>query len=318
MNKPFTIASLCIIMSTFIACGGSNNNTVHTVELASSSISSSSTPANVNEGLETFTSLSNENYLEISEIGNCGDTPSENSSNIILVDANTPINGDVWSHIDENATAWDGVVKTAADYTITRESNGLDADCNDAPTYNSILVKKYGDWDQQHGNGYFATPAENSTFSQLDTLIFDVYYDALNSSIPTQEAIELAFDDLTSEQYEEWDNGMFTLEIQLTDTTGDYHAALNLNLPVEYANKWLRVEIPVEFMETWRTSGYDKFDATFSDLSDKIFEKIGLVAETKNRLVYRNYNQDGFDVDSTSKLFKEIAIRVKRLEVSTK
>lgn len=319
LTKKVIALSTLGMLSACGGGGGAAETPKQTIQQEQPKNDDTSTPEDIVivEGFELFNSLLTSEQLNIFEITNCGDTPSANSSHIVLLNSEHAINGDTWNHIDDNNSAWDGVTKLASDYGISRTANGSDVSCNDVATYNSILVKKYGDWDQQHANGYYVNSATAVTFAKLDTLIFDIYYDSALSNLPSTADIKAAYGNLTDEQLSEWDDGEFQLNIQLDDSTGNFHAALNLSLASDYADKWLRIEAPVSQLEIWRSSGYDSFSSDYDELSTKTFSKVGFVAETKNRAVYRGYDQDGFNIDSTPKLFKEIAFRVKRFDIST-
>ncbi|MGJ8681049.1 hypothetical protein [Paraglaciecola sp.] len=310
---------------TLTACGGGGASQTPAPTSNTSNQATNSpqvtTPAEnsptIVKGYEIFEPLLTSDTFNIYAITNCGDIPSSNSSNIVLLDGNTPIDGDAWSHVD-GSQPWIGLSKPANSYDIQRQANIQDTDCNNVSTYNSILVKKYGDWDQQHANGYFANNEQDINFDKLDTVIMDIYYDSTLSTLPTTVDISEAYQSLTNDQLAEWDDGLFHLKVQLSDTTGNYHGAFNLRLTTDMADKWLRVEVPVSELTIWRTEGYTKFDITQSDIANKTLKRIGLVAETKNLKVFRNYNPEGFNIDTTPKLFKEIAFRVKRLEITTK
>ena len=265
---------------------------------------------------ESFLALPANEGIKIFEIVNCGQSPNSDADHIVLIDPDNKINGDIWNHINIADPAWHGITKSTQQYDISRRPNIKDASCDDIATYRHILVKKYGDWQQQHANGFFATTTQSITFAELDTIYLDIYYDAALSTLPSLANIAAAYPTLTNKQIEQWDDGTFQLNIQLDDSTDKFHAAINLRLANDYANKWLRIAVPVKSLEIWRSSGYDKFVADKHQLSNKSFSKVGFVAETKNRRVYRNYDQDGFDVATTSKLFKEIAFRIKRLTIS--
>lgn len=264
---------------------------------------------------ENFLPIFSRNNLNIYQINNCGYFSKTNIKNITLLDGKHPING-AWNHID-NGPAWQGLSKPVSHYKIDRLATTHDISCNNVATYNNVLVKKYGDWTHQHGNGFSIKSQSSLTFSELKSLTLDIYYDSEKSHLPTRKDIAAAYPTLTKKQLAEWDEGIFQLKIQLSDKTGNFHAAVNLALPPNMANKWLRIEIPVESLDIWRSEGYTKFDIDLAELSDKTFDKVNFVAETKNLKVYRNYDNQGFNIVSTAKLFKEIAFRIKHLEIKT-
>lgn len=317
-TTKFMLVGLTIGIAT--ACGGGSTSAPTPVpQINTPPVVETVEQGAIVDGYEVFEPLLTSEALNIYAISNCGDTPGSNPSNIILLDSKTPINGDAWNHIDDSSSdTWQGLTKSAVQYDIQRQTNATDTECNQVPTYNTILVKKYGDWSQQHANGYYVKTKGTATFSNLDTVIMDIYYDSGLSTLPNTEDIAQTYQSLTNDQLAEWDDGLFQLEIQLRNNTRTYHAAINLALPAEMADKWLRIEVPVNQLRTWRSVEYTVFEADLAEFSNQVFDEIGFVAETKNKKVYRNYNQQGFDVDTTPKLFKEIAFRIKRFEVTTK
>lgn len=320
-NPQYLITS--ILLSAFTACSGDNSATDISTPSAPQQAAVTPPPAEdstrpqIVKGYEIFEPLLTGDKLNIYAITNCGDTPGYNSSNLVLIDSNTSIDGDAWNHVD-GSEPWIGLNKPANRYDIQRLAINHDTACNNVPTYNNILVKKYGDWAQQHANGYFTNNEQDINFDKLDTVIMDIYYDSTLSSLPSAEVIAQTYTRLTNDQLTEWDDGAFQLKVQLSDTSRNYHAAFNLGLPMDMADKWLRVEVPISQLAIWRTEGYTKFDITQTDIADKTLQRVGLVAETKNLKVFRNYNPKGFNIDTTPKLFKEIAFRIKRLEITTK
>ncbi|WP_440903370.1 hypothetical protein ACMZOO_10915 [Catenovulum sp. SX2] len=235
-----------------------------------------------------------------------GCTSTTSKSTLNLLDKNNPIDGDIWNHTHTASNEWVGLKRSSNSYDISRNN------------YKFTLIKKYSDWHQQHSNGFFALNEQTITFAQLDTLVVEIYYDSQLSSIPSQQQIQQHFPGLTQAQYQEWDNGEFVLEIQLHDSSGNYHAALNLTLSAEQADKWLTIEVPIAELEIWRSEGYNKFTTNLAELTDKQFSKVSFVAETLNRKVYRNYAQSNFDLNKTPELFKEIAFRLKRVAITTR
>ncbi|WGO98586.1 hypothetical protein QFX18_00735 [Saccharophagus degradans] len=275
------------------------------------------------EGNETFSILLDSDAIKIYEIGNCGDTPGSNTSHRVYIDNSNTINGDIWNWVDNAAAAWDGISKANTAYAISRTSNANDANCSNVATYNHILVKKLGDWTNQHANGFWVTSKSDETIGQLGTVIFDMYYDSANTILPSAAAIEAAYGaGMTGEQLAAWEDSLFRLDIRVdgveetSDNGSIYKAAYNLALTPEYADKWLRIEIPLTSFEFIRSVGYDNFTSDQATVGTKSLRAIGFVAETKNRLVYRNYDQQGFSEETTAKLFKEIGLRIKRFEIT--
>ncbi len=272
-------------------------------------------PLVVAEGNESFTFLENSGAAQIFEISNCGDTPGTNSHNIVLMSAETDRIVATWNHINSTSGEWEGIARQPSDYNISDQPNGTDAECSGVQTFNSILVKKYGDWDHQHANGYILNLAdEYASIESLDHLILDIYYDSTKTTLPSfQDLVDNYGGTLDQREISEWDDGKFYFDIQL-HTNKSRIAVINLTIEKQLANQWLRVEVPIEDMTFWNSS---RTEIGYNEIAKDLVREVSLTAETKSRAVYRNLDMNGFNAD-TPKLFKEIAIRIKRFEIERK
>jgi len=108
-------------------------------------------------------------------------------------------------------------------------------------------------------------------------------------------------------------------------TEGDVHGTINLQISRSDLDKWLRVTIPVKDMNfREETAGWGiRENVPFNSIKDLKPEDLSFVAETKSRQAYRNTlsgDQQAQDATFNSlnipKLYKEIAFRIKYLEIS--
>lgn len=248
--------------------------------------------------------------ISISEINACGNAPYYRSHNLPLMNADYSSVIAIWNHVDHTISEWEGISQSKTAYNLTTSASSTASDCNDVSVFEGILVKKYGDWDHQHANGYILERRDVTLFmNHVDRLLLDLYYDASKSSIPDLEAIAEAYG-MTVQDTRVWDKGLFNLDIQIHTRQGG-RAAYNIELTEDMADKWLRIEIPIESMEITTSAGGQ---TSLSSILRHEVKNISIAAETGNRLVYRNLNPNGFNAD-TPKLFKELGIRIKRLEI---
>jgi hypothetical protein len=258
-----------------------------------------------------------ESIAVIDESAQNYNSKSKNSlQNIVLLsDSINAING-TWNHINIINDEWKGVTKPAGNYAVSKQSTVFSNSSFKGPVFSSILVKKYGDWEHQHANGYVIKPLENNIpLGSINKIFLDIYYDSELSSIPDLDKIKSVYGHLLSdEQIEKLDNGLFNLDIQI-QTNKKNTLAVNITLKREMADKWLRIEVPLKNMEGWNTK---KKPIEFKDLTTDTIQAINLTAETKSRLVYRNLDAKNFNIETTPKLFKEIAFRIKRFELEKK
>ena len=269
-------------------------------------------------GFEDFSLITTQDGMRVYEISNCGDEPADiaNSSQSFSS------YGQFWGHINAtsaNESRWANLAKGYQAYGQPVTLN--DANCNDVSVYNTTLVKRYADWDNQHANGYHIS-ANQFNYSDVDYIVFEIYFDATESTLPSVTEIGNNFPSAVSlsggqiSSIEDWDEGKFQLNLQLNSGDGfngtNYNLAeINIQLQPEWANKWLRLEIPIDQMHHFDSVSYSKNTKTAA--SNTSFNRISFVAETKAYSVYRNWAGDNFS--AVPEMFKEMNYSVKRLEL---
>ncbi|MFI1770392.1 hypothetical protein [Thalassobellus citreus] len=230
--------------------------------------------------------------------------------NIVLINDSVNNIFETWNHIHNINNEWKGITKSGSNYNVSKKRNVF------SKSFNSIIVKKYGDWEHQHANGYVLKPIENNiTIASLNKIILDIYYDSDLSSIPNLEKIKSVYGHLLSDtQIENWDNGLFNFDIQIY-TKSKNTLAMNVTLKRELSDRWLRIEVPIKNMQCWNK---DRQPIGLKNILVDTIQSINLTAETKSRLVYRNLDTKKFNTETTPKLFKEMAVRIKRFELEKK
>ncbi|MCJ8313203.1 MAG: PKD domain-containing protein [Pseudomonadales bacterium] len=293
---------------------------------------------------ESYTPIASSipSQYSVSTIQGCGVNTAVINDEFVVIGDIVLDGADGWSHINSTTGVWAGLTKQVADYSIGQTGyNASDSTCNNKDTYNAVLVKKLHDWDQTHANGFkYAIDASNPSFAEMDTITLDLYYDASDSSIPTKAQITSAYSShITTAEITALDgNGDFQLYIQLDvdlpnpnssptvdyDTEGDVHATINLNLQAGHANRWLRLEIPVETLIYRKEIANHGFETlAYESVKDLQPAVVSFVAESISRATVRHlladeikYDQTEFDNLNLTKLFKEQSFRIKQLSIS--
>ncbi|MGL1884974.1 MAG: BACON domain-containing protein [Reichenbachiella sp.] len=213
-------------------------------------------PQHIEVGNEHFDTLIHQSNLMIAEIQACGENPGSNSHNIVLLDAQTSQISVTWNHITSSIGEWAGISQTPTAYNLSDHMILHAEACNSAPTYEAILVKKYGDWEHQHANGFFLNPKEQNVYMfGIDKIVFDFYYDTKLSRIPNKEEIANAYA-MDINKVSDWDQGILNFDIQL-HTHENTLAAYNLALDPSFGDKWLRIEISTSALE-YKSNGGQK------------------------------------------------------------
>ena len=226
------------------------------------------------------------------------------------------------------------ISKPANTYDISESYSGANAECNNVTSLNNTLVKKYGNWDQQHANGFKFKLNNAPKFSEIEYLVFDLYIDSAASTLPTKSEIADKFTNLspsslslTQAELDQFDDGLYQIDIQLNvdlpnptfsdpnyETEGDVHGTINLQVAREDADQWLRVEVPVKEMIFREEAPNWAIDTiSYDDAKDLAPSDLSFMAETTSRKVYRHYKNDdpSFNEFAIPELFKEQAIRLR-------
>jgi hypothetical protein len=313
-HKMHTTRCLILIyIFVFVSCKESIAVTDKSARKGELSNTKSNDAENVQENFKLLPESSNLRFFEIID---CNLKSKTYPQNIVLIGDNINAVNGTWNHINSINEEWKGVTKAAVNYAVSKQSIVNSKTSFKEPVFSSILVKKYGDWDHQHANGYVLKPFENNIpIGSINKLFLDIYYDSELSSIPDLNQIKSVYGHLLSDaQIENWDNGLFNLDIQI-QTNSKNTLSINVTLKREMADKWLRIEVPLKNMESRNN---EKKPIEFKDITTDTIQAINLTAETKSRLVYRNLDPKNFNIETSPKLFKEIAVSIKRFELEKK
>jgi len=304
-SYTFAQAGVKSIELTVIDNGGARDT--HTVSV---------TVTDPSGGNENVSLVLDAPQMDIYQINNCGTNPLTNADVYKVMDGQTLQMGNAkWNHINSMSGPWDGITQSPSAYNIANGYNSTANNCQMQQSMTNILVKKYGDWDQQHANGFNINVQNTPTFADIETLVMDVYVDSANTVLPTLDEVKQVYGGLmTNQQIEEMDDGDIHFDVQL-QSTGAFAASVDLKLTRNDLDKWLRVEIPVRDMDLWENVNYVREPREWVTMQSMPVNAVSFMAETANRKVYRHYASN-FNVNTAPKLFKEESIELKRIELT--
>lgn len=349
MRTLIKTCALPLVIAGLTACGGdgggkktepssvqsSSSSSVVTVSSsqpassvpASSAHSSSSLP----EGSERTLAATNYTGYSVAEIEHCGMNISAAEKTFAIFadyDGNTQnqslsslsISG--WNHTTNgNASEWVNLKNAGSTYNFSTSAK-VNEGCNNADTLNMVLVKKIADWDRQHANGFERNIlAHGYKFGDIENLVLDVKINSAKTAIPTVAALKSTYssigvDDSTIETLE---SGKVNIGIVIFDGKADTVLSATRIIELDqalFADKWIRVTIPLKDLKFCSTTNYNCTVKTPADLGNTVIAGIQFVAETKSGLVLRNHIKSWSN--TTPETFKEMDLSFKKIEFQLK
>lgn len=344
------ISAFTLIVAGLTACGGSGGSKKSSAPASSSVAASSVAPASSSSSSSidpsaekttllvtvsnTISSVTGSSNIQIAEINNCGvgtSQPADSFSMFADYDVATQnqalSNLSGWSYIDTNVK-WDNVANEPAAYNFPT-TTVVESNCNNIETFNTILVKKIADWENQHATGFKSETIlnENITFDEIKSLTIDLKINSANTVIPTIAALKATYASTTPPTYVTTDkvnsleNGKVNLDItfyQKNESLNDFRAKVIFEIDqATMSDKWLRVTIPASAIYYYLENNYSRTDKTQLDLSSVFIKGAIVVAETKRGDTLRNDIQDAWVV-TTPETFKEVDVSFKKIELNLK
>lgn len=215
-----------------------------------------------------------------------------------------------WSHIDDPGKAADftALQQPPNTYSINSANLRVDASCNGEKTYRATLVKKLHTWNNTHANG-LETTVNGTPVGDIDSVVVELKLNSAGSVIPSPKQIRAAYPRLTRKQLRNLDKGM--ANIDLVFSAGELRANKVLTIdPQEYADKWLRITIPMEKMHYYREVDYKRTYTTYQAAGDHRFTGLVINAESQHRKTVQHLT-DGRA--GAVQLFKELDVSIRRI-----
>jgi hypothetical protein len=217
-------------------------------------------------------------------------------------------------------------------YALKLEPTSL-VDCQTL-SLKGVLLKKYGDWSQQHVNGAEFEPSNPVTFSEFKHLRMVLRFDPSITKLPRTEEIKNTYKKyVTSDKLKSLDDGRahFGLTLYATiNTTTDTRPNTKSSTPpstvhssksnsksnskpttisstksfnattlVSFDNdqldgQWLELKVPFSSFDLYTEQNYKEEPISAKALSNITIEGLRFVAETKSTKVLRNLNPGAF------------------------
>ncbi|BCE03254.1 PKD domain-containing protein [Marinicellulosiphila megalodicopiae] len=289
-------------------------------------IAANNPPADVPDGDESYILNSSRANFDVYDIQNCGKNQVMKSGNRFVVNGNGVRFGG-WSSPNDNSTdksAFIGYLRSAdfSVYNMANDYNGFADDCNNVRTLNDILLKKFNMWGNQHPTGIQLWINDNKMrMADIDTVVVDMRINSALTVLPTMQEIKNTYAGiLTSAQVEDMDDSEYHANLILNlgrnpgENEGENQALVDLHFTRNDLDKWMRVRIPIEKFRTYYTLNYQDQSRSLAQLANLTVGVVTFMGETKTRKVAQNYGVN--NIESIPKLFKEMPIEIKSIELS--
>lgn len=222
-----------------------------------------------------------------------------------------------WDHVESYSNEFIGLNFATEAYRVNKQS----IPNNQQDYFTTTLVKKFGDWNHQHGNGITGQFSELA-FSEIAGVELVLRVESTKSIFPDPEKVASTYGHLVSkEQLETLDDGNVYLSLALIAPrtseveTQKFHAEYLLMLDTKtHIDQWLRIFIPVSDLVLYNEVNYKQTPVSSKKAKTMVISDFRLMAETRSTQVIRNLIPDTFS-DEVPKLFKEIGMDIKYISV---
>jgi len=349
MYSPSKLLSLAVLAAGLSACGGGSDGGKKPTPTTSSSPGSSSTSSviatsaavssgpvssalasssasSVGEGELAQAAVDYSTY-SVAELDNCGMNISAADKTFALFadydnaaqnQSLTALKFSGWNHTTNGNTAeWANLKHTPATYNFTATTQANES-CNGVDTLDVVLVKKIADWDRQHANGFEREIlAHGYTFGSIENLVVDVKINSAKTSVPSVDSLKTIYANYVSAgTVEALDEGKVNVDITLHDGANLHAKAIVQLDQTTYADRWVRVTIPMNKFSFYEEINYNRTAKTQADLNSVVIKRMLVVGETKKGTVLRgNINPWTSNVPET---FKEMDLSFKKFEFQLK
>lgn len=227
-----------------------------------------------------------------------------------------------WNHVTDNQE-WDELKNSVDTYQIS--SIPLDKQSCEGKILKTTLIKKLGDWNQQHPNGIeILSPQQRIRFNNIQSLNLELKINQNLSSIPTFAQLKSVYGSYLAEEVSSIDTGNYVLGITIFNHTDKTGISYNLsNFQQITANQIsengsIKLQIPLNQFYAYREENYEDTTLTIPDFEQITIDGIRIVAESTQGKVLRNYNQSVFlNQEAPIEIYKEIALNILSLSINT-
>jgi len=267
-------------------------------------------------------SVSNSQAANIDVLESCNAPTLLPSLYTVLNSGRNTLGG--WSHIrtEEPNGEYDALALDDTDYEVSQNNYRLDKGCDGEKVQNAILVAKLSDWTRQHSNGFETIlDTESVTFGELSHVMMDIRINSVGTRILDKHALKKRYYSyLTPEQFEEFDRGKVNLGITLFEKGALDQSTESFNLETfieidqtRYADKWLRILIPLSEFHAYTEKEYQGVTRSLNDFKKTMVNGFRINPENSHGKQLRNFLGDDWSAD-IPETFKEMSISLRRIE----
>lgn len=248
-------------------------------------------------------------------------TTNTRDQNIIELLVPSLNNINTWNH-NSPSQGFTALKQETSKYSLTQ--NNASSDGCQATGLSTILVKKLGDWDQQHINGIeFLAAHQPKELATITSVAITLKIDALLSYSPSQALLLSSYENVIPEKaILTLANQNYFLGVTLYSPFSEdrneptFNASTIIELSLSSADKWLTVNIPINAFFLFTQENYQEEAITLAQFNKRLLKGLRIVAETKDTNVARNSNPAYYSEHSSlSEHYKEIALHIASIEL---
>ena len=223
-----------------------------------------------------------------------------------------------------NSSVFNGLSQNrrSAVYDPMKIDGQPDASCGDSKTWSGVLVKKYGNWDQQHSNGIINS-VDNTVFGDIDAVILDIKVNTDTSHLLSTEELAEQYQDfinLDIARTIDKGNPAFSFTLREGDGADDLKLERFFEIPFAFMDHWIRITIPLDEMIAYTGQPWEKNPVSLNNVLNIKLGELLLLPETKGNNfahfgdVMRNFNTPSWSSNpKPSEYFKEHSVSIRNI-----
>lgn len=212
-------------------------------------------------------------------------------------------------------------------YSIDASRWVVSPECPGEKVFSAILVKKLGSWQGSHMNGIEPIfDRANIRFEDIESVVLELKLLGAKTHLPERSVFHKYFAfAATPEQLDTVDSQQYNFGITLFGANFQDQSVATLNSqtlialdPTTQQNQWLRVTLPVEFMNTYLEQNYAPTTVALADHSSQSVLGLRINPETASGKVVRNLNSKIWAAGDQPEMFKEMGIELRKVALVLK
>ncbi len=228
-----------------------------------------------------------------------------------------------WNHITDSLQIEYGLARGNFDVDSSKWSKS----CNgERSSFGVNLVKKIGDWNQQHLNGMEIFYGDSlMRYSSISSIQLFLKIDRKETFLPKIDEVAQIFDGIvTTDEIGVIETSKFNLGITLFESggtvseKGDFNAFYILEIDPTHFDKWIEVNIPLNDFKYYLEKNYNETYVKPSEFPSAEIKGIRLCAETHTGQVIRNLNSEFYESNTPQELCKELSFSIGAIALNYK